>query len=147
MDKKRKEMVSMVEQEMSLFVRNANSQAISTKILDRSAYLLLGSLEKNGSQSTSSLAEGFQLDISTASRQIAALEKKELVRRVPDPGDRRVNLIEITSHGKERLNTVRQMRFARYEQFLEDWSVEDCRRFGEYMNRLNRSMQQWARED
>lgn len=121
-------LIEMIEHEMMIFTRQANSERNhSTKILDRSAYLLLGKLEADGPQSISSLADAFRLDASTASRQTAALVSKGLVERVPDPTDGRITILQITERGRTLLQQVRTIRFSRYQELLQDWSDEDCR--------------------
>ncbi len=67
------------------------------------AYLLLRRLDEFGPARVKELAESFKLDISTLSRQAAALESKELIQRFSDPSDGRVSLFAITKLGKQRL--------------------------------------------
>jgi DNA-binding MarR family transcriptional regulator len=134
--------LGIIEHEISLLVRRAQSADLKTGKLDRSAYLLLGELDENGPRTISALAEKFQLDISTISRQTAALEAKELVERLTDPADARVSLLQITQLGHSLFHEVRQARLDRYAKLFKDWSPEELRQFGEFLMRLNRASQQ-----
>jgi len=108
--------------------------------LDRSAARLLGELYEKGPLGISALADIFQLDISTVSRQIAALEAKGYAIRIPDPKDGRVSLLEITPSGKKQFIEVRQARRNLYNELLVDWSEEERKKFGEYLQKLNRAI-------
>src|SRR5690242_1267084 len=95
------EAIDLVEHELTRLLRRAESARTrhpAALRLDRSAYLLLGELEWRGPRGIAALAQSFQLDVSTASRQVAALEAKGLVERRADPADGRVCLLEITPH-------------------------------------------------
>ena len=83
------------------------------------------------------LAESFKLDISTLSRQAAALESKELIQRFSDPSDGRVSLFAITKLGKQRLKADKKMRLERYHRMLDDWSGDEKEMFGRLLLRLN----------
>ena len=108
--------------------------------LDRSAYLLLDELATRGAVGIAALAETFQVDLSTASRQAAALEAKGLVQRRPDPGDARVSLLEATALGGRQFQAAHNAYLALFADLLEDWSKEDCQRFGAYLARLNQAI-------
>ena len=45
------------------------------------------------------IADTLHLNKSSVMRMIDSLEKKDLVRRVSDPNDRRINLLEVTAAG------------------------------------------------
>lgn len=134
------EAIDVVEHELTRLLRRAESARArqpAARRLDRSAYLLLGELDRRGPLGIAALAHLFQLDTSTASRQVAALEAKGLVERRPDPSDGRVSLLEITAHGYAELRATQQARHALFAALLADWSKEDCRQFGVYLARLN----------
>lgn len=109
-------------------------------ILDRSAYFLLGQLEDKGDQMISALANTFLLDISTVSRQIAALETKGFVKRIPHPQHVRMNLLQITDEGRKLYTEMRNNQVSRYKGVLADWSDEDKQALGAWLIRLNDSI-------
>lgn len=93
-----------IEFELAVLVRHITSIASNKKnwTLDRSAYLLLHQIFAHGSAGVKALADEFRLDISTVSRQAAALEQKGYVCRIPDPLDGRAFSFQITDLGKKR---------------------------------------------
>ncbi|MCM3772734.1 MULTISPECIES: MarR family winged helix-turn-helix transcriptional regulator [Priestia] len=135
-----KNSIELIEYELTTFIRRAvyldNSE---NKIgnLERSAYLLLRQLDEFGPARVKELAEAFKLDISTLSRQAAALENKKLISRSSDPSDGRVSLFNITTRGKQMLQTDKQMRLERYHSMLKKWSSEEKELFGKLLMRMN----------
>lgn len=134
--------VGAVEREVSLLLRLAESARKDAEMLDRSAYLLLGELEARGPLGIAVLAQTFQVDLSTASRQAAALEAKGLVQRLHDPDDARVSLLQITPLGRTRFWATRDARHAIYSDILGDWTEEDRRQLAAHLARLNESIVQ-----
>lgn len=141
MDPARRDCVSRIEGAVTLLLRRAEAarkqRAREGAPLDRAAYLLLGELERCGPLGIAALAEAFQVDISTASRQTAMLESKGLVARRPDPLDGRISLLEITTLGRHQYEATRAARQALFGTLLEDWTTADCRAFAAYLTRLN----------
>ncbi len=98
--------IELIEYELTTFIRRAvylDNSDRKIGHLERAAYLLLRQLDEFGPARVKELAESFKLDISTLSRQAAALESKELIQRFSDPSDGRVSLFAITKLGKQRL--------------------------------------------
>jgi DNA-binding MarR family transcriptional regulator len=58
------------------------------------------------------LAAAEQVRVPTISRLVDALEEDGLVRRVPDPGDRRIVRVEATAAGRALLHAGRRRRIA-----------------------------------
>lgn len=142
--KSNKELLGFIEYEIALLIRRTEFYRASDPIIvsmDRSAYLLLRKMETRGPVGVKVLAEEFQLDISTVSRQAAALEAKGLVQRLSNPADGRGILFQITSLGHTQLAEVRQARLEKYAELLEDWSTEDRQKFGELLARFNRILE------
>lgn len=132
--------IDKLELELAIFVRRTEATRIAFlkyKDFNRSIYLLLLKIEKYGPISVKALADDFQLDISTMSRQTSSLESKGFIKRVPDSKDARVSLFEITSIGHEQLNEVKSERREFYNEFLNEWSDEDKSRFTELLKKFN----------
>jgi|ERR1700731_2673 DNA-binding MarR family transcriptional regulator len=130
-----------IELEVTILVRYLTSIASSKEIgtLDRSAYLLLRQISAHGSAGVKALADEFHLDISTVSRQAAALEQKGYVYRIPDPLDGRAFSLQITELGAKELAESKQTRVARVTEKLKDWSEEERQRFGQLLRKFNRT--------
>ncbi|WP_050180262.1 MarR family winged helix-turn-helix transcriptional regulator [Domibacillus robiginosus] len=132
--------VERIEYELTTFIRRAVYLDNSEKKignLERSAYLLLRQLDEFGPARVKELAESFKLDISTVSRQAAALEAKELIIRFSDPADGRVSLFTVTKLGKQKLKADKKMRLKRFESITGEWTADEKESFGELLIRLN----------
>ena len=69
--------------------------------IDHSAHLVLFVLRCNGALRLSDLANRMEIDASTASRHVRALEQAGLIRRSVDPDDGRAFRVELTEQGTE----------------------------------------------
>lgn len=134
--------IETIELEMALLSRRLTSMSTYKKIgtLDHSAYLLLNQIASNGSAGVKALSDEFRLDISTVSRQAAALEQKGYVSRVPDPSDGRAYSLQISELGSDMLNENMKLRKDRLGKLLEDWSEEEREVFGQLLQKLNESI-------
>ncbi|OMF18894.1 MarR family transcriptional regulator [Paenibacillus sp. FSL H8-0548] len=130
-----------IELELALLIRRAIAISTNKSIgnLDRSAYLLLQQIASQGSAGVKALSEQFHLDISTVSRQAAALEQKEYVKRIPDSLDRRAYYLQITALGTKELIDYKNARKAAIAELLQSWSAEEAEMFGQLMKKFNRT--------
>jgi DNA-binding MarR family transcriptional regulator len=87
---------------------------------------LLKHLGEPGGQPMSQLAEQLFCDASYVTGLVDKLEAKGLVRRLPNPVDRRVKLIALTEAGTALRNELEE-RSARPPTFIEALSAEDKR--------------------
>ena len=71
---------------------------------------VLGRLDREGPQTTSALAAAERVRPQSMAQTLAELEADGLVRRSPDPADRRQTLIALTPGGHERLAEDRRRR-------------------------------------
>ena len=133
--------IETIALELAILARRVTSMTTYKKdtVLDRSAYLLLHQIATNGSAGVKALAEEFNLNVSTVSRQSAALEQKGYVARVPDPVDGRAFSLQITPRGERELHEYRHDRVTRIEELLKHWSEEERRTFGELLAKFNRT--------
>lgn len=130
--------LELIEKEITDFIRRIVISEKRNDQLERSAYIILRILSSNGpSGGVKSLAEALQLDISTISRQAAALESKSYVQRIPNPQDKRAYFYQITTLGEEELDKNKQRRFERLGKILEDWSEEEQLAFGKLLQKYN----------
>jgi DNA-binding MarR family transcriptional regulator len=70
----------------------------------------LRTLSRHGTMRLSELSDYLQVAPRTATEVVDALESRDLVRRRPDPGDRRATLVEVTDHGASVLAEIRATR-------------------------------------
>ena len=133
--------LGMIELELVILIRRTTSISSRRNIgnLDRTAYLLLHQIISNGSAGVKALADEFQLDISTVSRQAGALEQKGYVYRIPDPRDGRGYSYQITDLGKKELEQYKQIRMERIDELLSDWTDKEREEFGRLLKKFNTS--------
>ncbi|WP_026566885.1 MarR family winged helix-turn-helix transcriptional regulator [Bacillus sp. UNC41MFS5] len=133
--------LEMIELELAILIRRTTSISSNKKLgnLDRSAYLILRRINEKGAVGVKVLADEFKLDISTVSRQAAALEHKDYLYRIPDPLDGRAYSLQLTELGAKELFDYQQARLKRVAELLEDWSDEERELFGVLLEKFNRS--------
>ncbi|MGI5246939.1 MarR family winged helix-turn-helix transcriptional regulator [Dactylosporangium sp. CA-139066] len=108
--------------------------------LERPAYVLLSRVAVDGPSRLSTLATDVSLDLSTVSRQAAALESAGLIRRFQDPSDKRASLVEVTDLGREVFAENRERWLAIWQELLADWTPQQRQQFAELFTRLNESI-------
>ncbi|GIJ52313.1 MarR family transcriptional regulator [Virgisporangium aliadipatigenens] len=106
-------------------------------VLDRAAFLLLARIVTGGPSRPSTLAVEMGIDLSVASRQVAALESMGLVRRTVDPADRRASLIAVTGQGEELFRQKRTAFISLLRGLLADWTPEERATFAAMLGRFN----------
>jgi DNA-binding MarR family transcriptional regulator len=67
-------------------------------------------LGRHGMMRLSELSDHLRIAPRSTTEVVDALESRDLVRRRPDPGDRRATLVEATEHGASVLAAIRAAR-------------------------------------
>ncbi|MBG6099811.1 DNA-binding MarR family transcriptional regulator [Micromonospora vinacea] len=134
-----------IETEVALLMRfgEATRRATGTaehRVLDRAAYVILRHLADAGPQNVSALAARLNLDGSTVTRQVSALQRDGLITRTPDPSDGRGTVISPTPAGLQRMAVVQAARTRLYGDMLADWSGEDRAMLAALLARLNQAL-------
>jgi len=134
--------VTGLEAELTLLARHTlhTSQHAPDRCLDRSGYQLLGRLE-HGPLSLKQLAEAFRLDQSTVNRQVNALRRGGLVRRIADPDGGTALLIEPTAQGRAALRRDRHVAHRQLGDVLADWSEADIEHLHAMLEKFNVSIE------
>ncbi|MFS3127668.1 MarR family winged helix-turn-helix transcriptional regulator [Nocardioides sp. Bht2] len=112
--------------------------------LDRSAYTLMSRIEIDGPLSIPQMSAAFALDASTLNRQTAAMMRKDLIRRIPDPDGGIARKFELTPHGMELLEGDRDIKRRGLRTILAAWSAEEVTTFAALLHRFNSDVE--ARE-
>lgn len=97
---------------------------------------LLVALAKAGPCCGADLAAMLDLDQSTVSRHLSALQADGLVARVPSAQDRRIHTLELTGLGIEQATAeiARRVRFL--ERAISDWPTDDIETFARLLARF-----------
>jgi DNA-binding MarR family transcriptional regulator len=104
--------------------------------IDHSAHLVLYMLRCNGALRLSDLAAKMELDASTASRHVRALEQVGLIRRSADPDDGRAFRVELTENGAREWETSSKRRMELLSQAMDGWDDSDIETFAKLMTRF-----------
>jgi DNA-binding MarR family transcriptional regulator len=128
--------------EVLRLVRLLKASTASPAGLDMASLLLLWPLLHVGSMRLSDLARAKGVDQSTASRQAAQLVKVGLVRRAPDPADRRACLLVLTDRGREVCREVADARSRGIAQALAGWDDDRIGEFAGLFRDFNHAVQQ-----
>jgi DNA-binding MarR family transcriptional regulator len=113
--------------------------AVTGVTLDRAAYWVLGRIAKHGPGEPlrlSELAHMMNLDPSTVSRHVRALETQGLARRETDPSDARAVILATTAAGREVLDRLLVARHQLLEKALAEWPDGDRQDIARLLVRL-----------
>jgi DNA-binding MarR family transcriptional regulator len=108
--------------------------------LGRSGYSILSSLEEEGPQRVTDLAERFLLDRSTVSRRVSALEGMGFIRKSPAESDGRVALLSLTTKGKAALSRHRWALTVVLGEVLADWDEREVEKLARSVTVLAESL-------
>lgn len=108
--------------------------------LEMPAMGVLAQVERGGPARVSAIADELRLDLSTVSRQVAALERAGFVERSRDPLDSRASLVELTAIGQQTIDAVRSARTAAMARRLPDWDESDLARLATLLSRFTRDL-------
>jgi DNA-binding MarR family transcriptional regulator len=101
--------------------------------IDRAGYSVLVCLDDASETRLSDLACRLELDISTVSRQVKALEEHGLVQRRPDAEDKRASLLALSSDGRRELARLRAVRVEILTTAIAGWDPADRHRLLELL--------------
>lgn len=102
---------------------------------------ILFHLAETGAQRPGLLAEWQSVDKSTMTMQLRRLTKDGLVERLPDPGDRRAVLMQITDAGRQALEIHRKRGRTLLASRLAEWSDEELEDLASALKKLAKSLQ------
>jgi DNA-binding MarR family transcriptional regulator len=136
-------MLERLQRELVLLSRfdMAGRRGRLSKLLDRSAFLLLFRLHVQGAMTIGQLAEAYNLDTSTVNRQTAALLRQGLARRVADPDGGLARKLQITEDGRRRLAADQELCGRGLALVLREWTPQEVELLEEVLTRLNRSIE------
>jgi DNA-binding MarR family transcriptional regulator len=104
--------------------------------LDRAAVMVLRRLADSGPLRPGELAVQLAVEAPHVTRQVQRLEKGGYVDRVPDPDDRRAQLVRLTPAGRDAVARVREAALRVMHDALAHWSPEDLARLATLFGRM-----------
>ncbi|WP_430460269.1 MarR family winged helix-turn-helix transcriptional regulator [Thalassolituus sp. LLYu03] len=107
--------------------------------LERAHYLLLLVL-RDGPASIGTLAVRLLLDNSTVTRQVDAMQKKQLIEKIPNPDDGRSQLVVSSALGRSLVDDMQQVRVDRLTHTLADWSAAEQQQLQTLTRRLSEAL-------
>jgi DNA-binding MarR family transcriptional regulator len=93
--------------------------------LGTQGFTALAVIQVHGPLRVSDVAQRLGVDLSVASRQIAALAAEGYVERREDTRDRRAQMVAVTRTGRRVLRESHRRMVAAFTRVLEGWSDED----------------------
>ncbi|QKW21848.1 winged helix-turn-helix transcriptional regulator [Kitasatospora sp. NA04385] len=104
--------------------------------LDELTYPVLSALARTGPHSAADLAPEIGLDRSGTTRRASRLEEAGLIRREPDPADRRAHLLVLTPQGEQAVAELRRRLTDRITEGLADWPPGEAEDFARHLRRF-----------
>jgi DNA-binding MarR family transcriptional regulator len=110
--------------------------------VESAGQLLLHTVQADGPMRASALAASVQSDLSTVSRQVAALISRGLLERRADQLDGRASLLAVTEAGRARIAEHEQGRQAFFTEVLSGWTTAELSQFAQQLERFTASYDQ-----
>jgi DNA-binding MarR family transcriptional regulator len=104
--------------------------------LDENSYPVLSGLARTGPRNAADLAAVIGLDRSGVSRHASRLEAAGLIRREPDPADRRSVLLVLTDAGADAVEKTRRRLADRIASALAAWPPGEAEAFARGLRRF-----------
>ena len=104
--------------------------------VESATQMLLRTVAAEGPLRASALAISVQSDLSTVSRQVAALVGRGLLERRADALDGRASLLALTDAGSAVIAAHEHVREAFFDQTLEGWSPRERGQFARLLTRF-----------
>ncbi|MFJ9822336.1 MarR family winged helix-turn-helix transcriptional regulator [Streptomyces sp. NPDC101151] len=104
--------------------------------VDELTYPVISALARSGPRSAADLAPDVGLDRSGVTRRASRLEAAGLVRREPDPADRRAHLLVLTEQGELAVDELRARLAAHIMTSLSSWPPGEAETFARHLRRF-----------
>ncbi len=146
------EVLAAVEAALGILARRINLPRSHERIVsragvtgvDRASYTTLARIAEHAPLRLSELAHVLGVDLSTVSRQVASLERHELVERTVDPSDRRAAVVGLTAEGVRALERLRSAARARLTDILADWTDAERAELARALTRFNDAVERFG---
>jgi DNA-binding MarR family transcriptional regulator len=127
---------SFIDLQRTVRQSKARLLAAAGNDVESATHLLLHTVESEGPMRASTLAASVHADLSTVSRQVAALVARGLLERRADQRDGRACVLAVTDAGRAAIAEHERGRQAFFDEVLTGWSADELRQFGQQMERF-----------
>jgi DNA-binding MarR family transcriptional regulator len=117
-------------------LRNTSQDFLAPWDINPSQLRALRVLRHDGAMRLSELSGHLHIAARSTTEVVDALEGRNLVRRRPDPGDRRATLVEVTEHGADVLDAIREARGTEAERVFDRLSPTDRAHLARILGKL-----------
>lgn len=104
---------------------------------------VLETLHTYGALTVNELATKMYLKVSTITRVVDQLVRKEYVTREEDPNDRRVRVLQLTESGEVVFQESWRNIFQSEKAILENFPSEHREMLIDFLRKLNQAVEQW----
>ena len=117
-------------------LREASHESLAPWDITPAHLRALRVLQHQGTLRLSELSDHLRIAARSTTEVVDALETRGLVRRRPDPGDRRATLVELTEHGASVLDAIRAARGTEAERVFGRLSQTDRAHLARILRKL-----------
>jgi DNA-binding MarR family transcriptional regulator len=105
--------------------------------LSRTQIAVLGTLAQSGPMRLTTLSSVLHQEMTSLSRQVAAMDEAGMVERVRDETDRRAWTVHLTDHGAETLDRIQDGRKRWFDKTLGEFSAQQIADTAAVLNALS----------
>jgi DNA-binding MarR family transcriptional regulator len=127
--------------------RHDRVRTVAAVPLDRAAVMVLGQLAEAGPRRPGELAARLGVEPPHVTRQVQRLQQAGYADRVPDPGDRRAHLIQLTPAGKAASDRIRQAGETGMQTALAHWPPQELHQLATLLHRMVDDFLAYAAEE
>lgn len=117
-------------------LRETSQETLAPWDISPSHLRALRVLKRHGTMRLSELSGSLHIAPRSGTEVVDALQARDLVRRRPDPGDRRATLVEVTEHGAGVLDAIRAARGTETERAFGRLSETDRAHLARILRKL-----------
>jgi MarR family transcriptional regulator, lower aerobic nicotinate degradation pathway regulator len=132
-----RDLTSRLLNQTAILVGRVVNEALTAEASHRYQFATLATLDAFGAVSQAELCRRTDIDRSDMNAGVNALEAQGIVRRVPDPGDRRQNIVEMTDKGRARFARIKAGVAAAQDRALAPLAKAERRELQRLLKKLH----------
>jgi DNA-binding MarR family transcriptional regulator len=117
-------------------LREASHESLAPWDVTPAQFRALRVLKRHRTLRLSELSDHLRIAARSTTEVVDALESRGLVRRRPDPSDRRATLVELTEHGASVLDAIREARGTEAERVFSRLTQADQAHLARILRKL-----------